>query len=188
MKRKSFIKSTAFGIGAFPFTTLFISCKSDAKEKKAESSKLAEPTTDPKIVENNQGLKLNVRGDNQTIKLTGEDTNGQFALIEQNNEPGVGIPRHVHENEDEVFQVLTGKVEVTIGDQITTLNAGDIIFCPKRIPHSWKVIGEAKARCMLSIFPAGLEEMFKEVAELPPGSPDPEKIREIRRKYKIKFV
>ena len=77
---------------------------------------------------------------------------------------------------------------MTIGDKSTTLNAGDIIFCPKGIPHSWKVVGEKNAKSMLSIFPAGLEEMFKEVAALPPGPPDMEKVMEIRNRYKSKFV
>ena len=65
----------------------------------------------PKIVKESEGHKLNVLGDHQNIRLTGADTNGQFTLIEQFNEPGVGIPPHIHENEDEVFQVLAGQVE-----------------------------------------------------------------------------
>jgi len=131
---------------------------------------------------------LNVLGDNQNIKLTGADTNGQYTLIEQNNEPGVGIPPHVHENEDEVFQVLSGQVEMNVGDKTTILLAGDLIFCPKGVPHSWKVVGEEKARAMLSIFPAGLEGMFKELAELPAGPPDMEKVTAICGKYNLKFV
>ena len=176
MKRKDFIRSAVIGMGALPLSTVLVSCKSNAK------------TTDSKFIDSEHGIQLNVRGDQQTIKLTGKDTNGQMALIEQNNDPGVGMPEHVHENEDEVFQVLSGKVKVKVGDQTTTLDAGDIIFCPRRIPHSWKVIGDEKAKCMLSIFPAGLEEMFKEVAALPPGPPDPEVIKKIRKKYNIKFV
>jgi len=70
----------------------------------------------PKIAKNDSGHKLNVLGDNQNIKLTGKDTNGQFTLIEQNNQPGVGIPPHIHENEDEVFQVIEGQVEMSIGE------------------------------------------------------------------------
>lgn len=142
----------------------------------------------PKIVKNDSGHTLNVLGDNQNIKLTGEDTNGKFTLIEQNNEPGIGIPPHIHENEDEVFQVLKGQVEMTIGDKKTTLNAGDLIFCPKGVPHSWKVVGDEKARAMLSIFPSGLEGMFKELAKLPDGPPDMKKVSGICGKYNLKFV
>lgn len=141
-----------------------------------------------KIVKNNQGQKLNVLGDNQVIKLSGKDTNGQFTLIEQNNEPGVGIPHHVHENEDEVFQVIHGQVEMIIGDNTTLLNSGDLIFCPKGIPHSWRVVGENSARAMLSIFPSGLENMFEELAELPAGPPNFEAVSKICGKYNLSFV
>lgn len=142
----------------------------------------------PKIVKNDEGQKLNVMGDNQVIKLTAKDTNGQYSLIEQNNNPGTGIPLHVHENEDEVFHVLSGKVEMKIGEESTTLLAGDMIFCPKGIPHSWKVVGEENAKAMLSIFPAGLEKMFEELSQLPSGPPDFEKVAEICGNYNLSFV
>ena len=124
----------------------------------------------------------------QAFSARSRNANARSGLIEQWNEPGVGVPLHVHEMEDEVFQVLSGQVEMTIGEQITTLEHGDLIFCPREIPHAWQVIGDANARTMLSIFPAGLEEMFKEVANLPPGPPDMETIKEIRNRYRIKFV
>jgi quercetin dioxygenase-like cupin family protein len=190
MDRKKFIRSTAFGIGAFTLIPLANACKSESKNENADESSKTEVSAlqKPKIIKNSEGKVLNVLGDNQNIKLTGEDTNGQYTLIEQNNEPGIGIPPHVHENEDEVFQVLEGQVEMSIGDKMTTLNAGDIIFCPKGVPHSWKIVGQEKARSMLSIFPAGLEGMFKELSELPAGPPDMEKVSEICGKYKLRFV
>lgn len=199
MDRKKFIKSTALGLGALSFAPMVNACKTESKNEnldqlaqvEAIKSKEAEQIVqriDPKIVKNKEGQLLNVLGDNQNIKLTGKDTNGQFTLIEQNNKPGVGIPPHVHENEDEVFQVIEGQVEMRIGEETTTLHAGDLIFCPKGIPHSWKVVGEKDTKAMLSIFPAGLENMFEELAQLPVGPPDFEKVAKICGKYKLKFV
>ena len=141
-----------------------------------------------KIVRNNEGERLNVLGDHQTIKLTGKDTNGLYTLIEQNNELGTVIPPHMHENEDEVFQVLEGQIEMSIGDITTVLNIGDLIFCPKGIPHTWKVVGEVKCRSMLNIFPAGIEAMFEELSQLPAGAPDFDKVVQICGKYKVRFV
>ena len=190
MERKDFLKKSAIGIGALSFIPMINACKSESKQESINEPSKSEviELQKPKIVKENEGKKLNVLGDNQNIKLTGEDTNGQYTLIEQNNEPGIGIPPHVHENEDEVFQVLSGQVEMSIGNQTTTLKAGDLIFCPKGVPHSWKVVGEEKSRAMLSIFPAGLEGMFKELAELPAGPPDMEKVTAICGKYNLKFV
>lgn len=190
MKRKNFIKSTALGIGTFSLIPMLNACKTETKTEAITTPEQPEVVEllNPKIVKNSEGNVLNVLGDNQNIKLTGKDTNGQYTLIEQNNKPGVGIPPHVHENEDEVFQVLEGQVEMSVGGNMTTLNAGDLIFCPKGVPHSWKVVGEENARAMLSIFPSGLEDMFKELSELPAGPPDMQKVSEICGRYKLKFV
>ncbi|MGB5237426.1 MAG: cupin domain-containing protein, partial [Flavobacteriaceae bacterium] len=65
---------------------------------------------------------------------------------------------------------------------------GDLIFCPRGIPHAWKVVGDEKARALLSIFPAGLEDMFQELSQLPAGPPDLEKVARICSKYKLRFV
>jgi len=142
----------------------------------------------PKIVRSNEGKVLNVIGDMQTFKLTGKDTNGLFTLIEEENEPGTGIPPHVHENEDEVFKVIEGEMELTVGDKTTILKKGDLAFGPRGIPHSWKIIGNSKAKVILSVFPAGIEDMFEELGALTPGPPDFPKVAEICGRYGIKFI
>lgn len=190
MDRKKFIQSSALSIGALSIIPVVNSCKREPKNENVKTSSEAKhlELQNPKIVKSSEGKVLNVLGDNQNIKLSGEDTNGRYTLIEQNNIPGIGIPPHVHENEDEVFQVLQGQVEMQVGDVLTTLNAGDLIFCPRGVPHSWKVIGNENARAMLSIFPAGLEGMFKELSKLPADPPDMKIVSEICGKYKLKFV
>ena len=142
----------------------------------------------PKIVRNNEGKVVNVIGDKQTFKLTGKDTNGLFTLIEEENEPGTGIPPHVHENEDEVFKVIEGEMELTVGDKTTILKAGDLAFGPRGIPHSWKIVGNSKAKVILSVFPAGIEDMFEELGTLHPGPPDFPKVTEICGRYGVKFI
>ena len=142
----------------------------------------------PKIVRNSEGKVVNVIGDRQTFKLTGKDTNGLFTLIEEENEPGTGIPPHVHENEDEVFKVLEGEMELTVGDTTTILKAGDLAFGPRGIPHSWKIVGNSKAKVILSVFPSGIEDMFEELGALPPGPPDFPKVVEICGRYGVRFI
>ena len=190
MKRIDFLHTTVMGGSIFTILPLLTACNEAATQEVAEKpmQQNATPPQKPKIVKEKDGIKLNVLGDHQNIKLSGKDTNGQYTLIEQNNEPGVGIPPHIHENEDEVFQVLSGQVEMSIGETRTVLKAGDLIFCPKGIPHSWTVIGEENARALLSIFPAGLEDMFVELAALPAGPPDMKKVTAICNKYNLKFV
>jgi len=129
-----------------------------------------------------------VLGDNQTIKLTGKDTNGQFTLIEQYDDPGVGIPPHIHFDEDELFCVLEGTLKVTIDGQSKIAKEGDVVFCPRRISHSWEVIGDKKAKTLLTIVPAGLEAMFEELSKLENGLAEIERVVKITDKYNIKFI
>ena len=98
------------------------------------------------------------------------------------------IPPHVHTKEDEIFKVLEGELEVTVGDSTTILKAGDLAFAPKNIPHSWKVVGDKPCKTILSAFPSGIELMFEEIGALPPGKPDFTKVTAICERYGISFL
>ncbi|NRA92608.1 MAG: cupin domain-containing protein [Psychroserpens sp.] len=182
MKRNTFIRSIFLSSGL-----LYFNPKLSAFNIK-ENLKMSLTTLRSKILKHGEGISQIVLGDHQTVKLTGEDTDGLFTLIEQNNNPGIEIPMHIHQDEDEVFQVLSGSLEVKVGNDTKILKAGDIGFCPRGIPHSWKVVGSDKAKVMLSIFPVGLEHMFKEITKLPAGPPDFKKVAEICSKYNIQFI
>jgi hypothetical protein len=56
------------------------------------------------------------------------------------------------------------------------------------VPHTWKVVGDQKAKVDVSVFPAGLEKMFEELSRLPAGPPDKEVVTGIVGRYGIKFV
>lgn len=68
------------------------------------------------------------------------------------------------------------------------MKEGDVAFAPKGIPHSWQVVGTEKAKMITSAFPAGIEHMFSELAKLPAGPPNFEKVTQICEKHGISFV
>lgn len=179
MNRKSFLRNTSMGAGAFLLPGA--SGRGWAPSRNSHSS-------DPKIMHDDEGKVLNVIGDIQTHKLVGADTGNQIVEWVDNVEPGVGIPPHYHTREDEIFRVIWGEVEIMIDGVTTTLNAGDTAFAPKNIPHAWKVVGSKKARMITSAFPAGIEDMFEELAQLPAGPPNFEKVTEICGRFGVKFV
>lgn len=179
MERDEFLLKTGAGIATAvtaPFAGNFF------------VKRLSQKNMQVKLVRNKEGEKLNVLGDNMTVKLTGEATDGQYVFIEENNEPGIGIPLHVHEHEDEIFRVAEGHLEVQVADMKTVLGPGDMAFCPRAIPHAWRVVGDKTATVHLSVFPAGLEEMFKELSQLPEGPPDMGEVTRICGEYGVKFV
>jgi quercetin dioxygenase-like cupin family protein len=141
----------------------------------------------PKVIGAGEGCKLNVIGDCQNVRLTGADTGGRLALIEQNNAPGAGIPLHVHTREDEVFHVLEGQVEYVIAGQTVSANAGTTVFAPRDVPHSYRVTSATPARVLVTIIPAGVEAMFVELSRLP-APPDMARVTEICGRYGLSFV
>ena len=180
MDRKKFIKASGIGLGLALIPGIL-----RGENPKAEKN---HTNVQPKIIKDSEGDILNVIGDIQTHKLIGSETGNQIVEWVDNVEPGVGIPPHVHTKEDEIFRVIKGQVELMIDGKTTVLNEGDVAFAPKKIPHSWKVIGTEKAKMITSAFPAGIEQMFKELAKLPAGPPNFEKVSEICAKHGINSV
>lgn len=181
MDRTTFIKNAGLGMGL-----AFV--PSIAKSQLTSPENKQGVKINPKIIRDKDGKVLNVLGDIQTHKLVGSDTDNQIVEWVDDVEPGVGIPPHIHTKEDEIFRVIKGQIEIIVDGEATVLKAGDIAFAPKTIPHSWKVVGTEKAQMITSAFPAGIEKMFKELTDLPPGPPDFEIVAKICGNHGITFV
>jgi len=138
----------------------------------------------PKIIHSTEGLSL--VGGRQTIKLNSEDTGGSMSVMLSVVPAGSGIPGHIHQHEDETFQIIDGELEVTINGEAHLLRKGDMVFLPKNIPHAFKAIQNSSM--WISLVPGGAEKMFIELAALPPGPPDMEHVARICGRYGITFV
>jgi quercetin dioxygenase-like cupin family protein len=133
-------------------------------------------------------------GNLMTIHLDASDTDGAFSLIEAVSRPGSEPPLHTHQNEDEVFYILEGKVTVTCGDERRTLLPGQTAFLPRGIPHTFRIESET-ARSLVWITPAGFEEYFRVMGRpadklaLPaPAVPDVEKLIQTASRFGIQFA
>ena len=93
---------------------------------------------------------------------------------------------HVHENDDEMFEITEGRLEVTLEESVHVLVKGDVIFLPKTVPHGFRALG--KTSMWVSLIPGGGENMFSELAALPPGPPDMPTISQISQKYGVRFL
>ena len=63
------------------------------------------------------GKVVTVLRDQSIFKVLSEQTNGAYAILEQKIPAGNGPPLHVHRHETEIFYILEGEFEVTIGGQ-----------------------------------------------------------------------
>ena len=139
---------------------------------------MTNPST-PVVRTSAQGRTLGVVGDVYRFLATGEDTGGRYALWEALVPPGGGPPPHVHSREDEGFYVLDGEVTLRAGEEPIVAKAGTFANMPVGTLHSFKNEGTQTARMLISVAPAGLEQMFFEVgvplAEGATTAPPPKK-------------
>lgn len=110
-----------------------------------------------------QGRTIAVVGDVYRFLATGQDTSGKYALWEALVPPGGGPPPHVHSREEEGFYILDGEITFTVNGERVVAKAGTFANMPVGVPHSFKNEGDRPARMLISVAPAGLEEMFFEV-------------------------
>ena len=91
-----------------------------------------------------------------------------LASWNRNDVPGGGPAPHIHEREDETFQILEGEYEWTVGGKTFTARKGTTIFAPRGVPHTYRYLGKAPGRLMCVINPAGFEGFFEEIGALSP--------------------
>ena len=115
---------------------------------------------------------LAVVGDTYTILISGEDTNGQYALIDMLIPAGGGPPPHRHDFE-EMFHVLDGQVDVTIRGQRSRANTGETVNVPALAPHSFHNPTNRTIRLLCLVAPAGLEAYFAEFGDPVPNRTSP---------------
>src|SRR3954454_9109835 len=96
-----------------------------------------------------------------TVKLAaGDCAEGRVSAAEFLAPPAFGPPVHIHHREDEILQVLEGRVRIVCGDTDVVAGPGGFAFLPRGVRHAFRVVGSELAR-MLAIFtPGGLEAMF----------------------------
>jgi quercetin dioxygenase-like cupin family protein len=110
------------------------------------------------------------------IVTTSADTNGSFALMEQWAAADFSPPRHVHHREDSAFIVLQGELLVQRGDEELVATAGDSVFLPRDVPHSFLVTSDG-AHFYELLTPGGFEGFHIDASDpapaatLPPAGP-----------------
>lgn len=152
-------------------------------------------THEPTIRKPTEGRTIAVVGDVYRFLATGEDTNGKYAQWEAIVPPGGGPPPHVHSREEEGFYILEGEITFRIGDETKVATAGMFANMPVGTPHSFKNETGKPAKMLISVAPAGLEQMFFEVGKPvalgeqapPPSKTEIEKLLAVAPKYGVEI-
>jgi quercetin dioxygenase-like cupin family protein len=95
-------------------------------------------------------------GSTLELKLHGDQSGGDWAVVETHVRAGDEPPIHTHTREDESVYVLEGAITAYVGDQQFEVEAGSYAALPNNVPHGFTVRGE-EARLLLTLHPAGAE-------------------------------
>jgi quercetin dioxygenase-like cupin family protein len=96
------------------------------------------------------------------IKVAGEQTLGQLAVMESTYPAGLSVHEHVHAGEDEMFYVLAGELSVFCEEDRWTATTGSFVFVPRDNRHGFLVTGEEPARVLVVTGPAQLDRQIAE--------------------------
>jgi quercetin dioxygenase-like cupin family protein len=73
------------------------------------------------------------------VLLGPDDGMPNFAMRRFRMEAGGGMPLHTNTVEHEQY-VLTGAARVRIGDEVHEVRAGNVLYMPAGVPHSYEVL------------------------------------------------
>ncbi len=131
-----------------------------------------------------EGKLVSMGGFGVKFKISGDETNRAFSIVEHLVQPRTLVPPHLHHDTDEYSYVVEGQFGARIGDEILLAGPGDYILKPRGIPHTfWNPTGRV-ALLVEIISPAGFEKFFAEAGELfTQGPPELERVSALAAKY-----
>jgi uncharacterized cupin superfamily protein len=113
-----------------------------------------------------EGRRIDLPGWSMLVKITAGNTLGRFTLLEGRMDPQLAGPMpHVHDDHDETFVLLGGRLRFRIGDAFHTVVPGETVFAGRRLAHGFGNPFEEPARYIAILTPSGYEDYFSEVVD-----------------------
>ncbi len=142
----------------------------------------------PLFVPSGEGEFVKIRETKKTyLKLTTPDSDGEFGFFEHHMAPEAsGASPHVHRLATEMFYVVRGEIEFTIGDRKEVGTPGAFAYIPKNAPHGFTNVGSEDATLLIMFYPMNKrEDYFRGLGRLTRDGRDPstEELAEHMAKY-----
>ncbi len=109
-----------------------------------------------KIVNLRSARVLNTRHGSEIRPLVDRTTSSitQCSVAEELLPPGAAVTPHLHRETEEVYYIIDGSGEMTVGDDCKTVAAGDAIYIPRDTVHTLRNTGDVPMRIVLVCGPA----------------------------------
>lgn len=102
-----------------------------------------------------------------TLKVTGEQTAGAFAIIEATAPPHfAGLSVRVHPQTTQTFYVVSGVLAFTLAEETVMVRQGGLVTVPPGLAHKFWNPTATPATYLSYFSPAGFEQYFVELAAL----------------------
>jgi quercetin dioxygenase-like cupin family protein len=99
---------------------------------------------------------LEFAGERFSIRISAAESGGICSIVEGELGPMSGPPLHIHQNEDELIQVLEGRLRLVLNGKAFDAAAGACVPIPRGTPHSWRSLTDRPVRVVASL-PGGAE-------------------------------
>ncbi|MFB8035482.1 cupin domain-containing protein [Streptomyces sp. NPDC056004] len=101
----------------------------------------------------------------------------------------VGAPAHFHTRATELFFVISGSLQVLVGDEVTVLNTGDFLAVPPHTPHAFAAAPGAEAD-VLFVFTPGMDrfDYLRLLGRVMRGEADPKEIADSAERFDNHYV
>jgi quercetin dioxygenase-like cupin family protein len=145
-------------------------------------------------IDNQQGQSLSVVGDTYRILVSGEQTGGNYAVIDMLVPPGGGPGPHSHKDIQEMFYIVEGEIDFKMEEGNYKAKKGSFVNIPLGgAVHSFKNTTNDIAHLLCTVVPAGLDALFQEIGKpvdagtfLPPPTlsiEELDKLKSLAEKY-----
>ena len=90
------------------------------------------------VLNNEEGTEISFRGTKIKVKVSQDDSEGRYSLVEIVHPPNIGPAFHIHPKAPEAYYVLEGSYHIKCGKKSYHVKKGDFVFVPKGIPHRYQ--------------------------------------------------
>lgn len=115
------------------------------------------------------------------IKLDSIQSDGRFSILDEYWHPGFVVEPHFHKEHAEVFYVIEGQVEWTVGGETHLMGPGSLVYIPPDTVHSVKVVGDKDYRGLMIYEPGGYEKNIYREKRYTPAEQEKPEIKKLLR-------